>query len=201
MQEQLVITSDQMTVWTWLVRKGVGRAIAGLSTMVGEDIQVDSLELKEYALRDIPEMMGGAGNTVVGIYLAIGGDSTGHFVVIYAPSVAFQLVDIQMQQPLGTTVSLDSMRYSALSEIGNIMGSFFLNALSNATGLVLTPSPPAVMVDMVGAVLDVALTNLCYEGDSALVARSNFGTEGRKINGTFIIMPSHEFMKTMVTKL
>ena len=45
------------------------------------------------------------------------------------------------------------------------------------------PHPDDTLDTMVGAVLDVALTNLYYEGDSALVARSKFGTDSQQING------------------
>ena len=82
--------------------------------------------------------------------------------------------------------------------MGNIMGSFFLNSLADATGLNLNPSPPAVMMDMVGAVLDVALGDIMQETDEALIVEATFGTSDRQINGTFLVMPSVSMQKALL---
>lgn len=43
------------------------------------------------------------------------------------------------------TKEIANLEASALGEMGNIMGSFYLNAPSDASGLGLMPSPPAVI--------------------------------------------------------
>lgn len=52
------------------------------------------------------------------------------------------------------------------------MGSFYLNALGDASGLVPMPSPPAVIMDMAGSILDVALAYILEESDDALVVEA-----------------------------
>ena len=86
----------------------------------------------------------------------------------------------------------------ALGEVGNIMGSFFLNALSDATNSSFLPSPPAVMMDMAGAILDVALADIIQESDYALVVETSFRTEDRKIEGTLLIMPSPDLLRVLL---
>ena len=90
------------------------------------------------------------------------------------------------------------MEESALGEVGNIMGSFFLNALSDATNSSFLPSPPAVMMDMAGAILDVALADIIQESDHALVVETSFCTEDRQIEGTLLIMPSPDLLRVLL---
>ena len=52
---------------------------------------------------------------------------------------------------------------------------------ADSTGLILLPSPPAVIMDMAGAILDVALSDIIIESDYALVVETSFGTEDRQI--------------------
>ena len=121
--------------------------------------------------------------------------------LLYSPPTALALVDLLLGQPPGTTTDLDEMEESAMGEVGNIMGSFFLNALSDATGLTLQPSPPAVMTDMAGAILDVAMADILQESDDALVVETSFSTEDRQIEGTLLMMPSPDLLRVLKERI
>ena len=121
--------------------------------------------------------------------------------MVFRPQTALGLADLLMGEEVGTTQSLDEMEESALAELGNITGSFFLNALADSTGLVLLPSPPAVIMDMAGAILDVALADIVLESDYALVVETSFGTEDHQISGSFLVMPSPDLMRALIENL
>ncbi len=198
MPQQTIFTKEEMSVWTWLVSKGIANALAGLSQMVGHEINVTSLDLQQLPVKDAANLMGGAETIVVGIYLAIHGDATGHLMLIHDPKIAFELIDIQMGLPSGSTQRLEEMERSVLGEMGNITGSYFLNALADATGLTLMPSPPTVIVDMVGAIMDIPMTSIMEKQDDTLVVKTTFSTDSRQINGTFMILPTTDFMQVIL---
>ncbi len=198
MQQQAILSKDELAIWTWLVSKGIANALSGLSQMVGKDLSVSALDLKQCPAKDAAALLGGPENLVVGIYLTIHGDATGHLMLIHDPKIAFELIDLQMGLPPGSTQRLDEMERSILGEMGNIIGSFFLNALADATNLTLMPSPPAVLVDMAGAILGIALTEIMQEQDDILAVKATFGTDNRQMDGTFLIMPTKDFMKVIL---
>ncbi len=107
------------------------------------------------------------------------------------------LVDLLMGEEPGTTTGITEMEASALGEMGNIMGSFYLNALGDASGLVLLPSPPAVIMDMAGSILDVALADILQESDDALVVEAIFSTTDQQITGNFLVLPSPSFLRKL----
>ena len=198
MQQQLMFTKDETAIWTWMVSKGITNSLSGLSEMLGQELNVTSLDLKRYPAKDAAMLLGGPENLVVGIYLTIDGDATGHLMLIHDPKIAFQLIDLQLGLPPGSTQGLGEMERSVLGEMGNITGSFFLNALADASGLNLTISPPVIMIDMVGAILDIALTKIMQEQDDVLVIRATFATDSQQINGTFMVLPTSDFMKVIL---
>jgi len=168
---------------------GVNNAVIGLSQMAGQEIKIVELGLKKVLVKDIPVMFGGPEALIIAVYLEISGQSNGHMVVVYRPQVAFDLVDMLLGQPQGTTKELTDMERSTLGEMGNIMGSFFLNYISDSTGNRFQPSPPAVMMDMAGAILDAALANVLAFSETTYIVETVFGTNDRQVSGTFLVIP------------
>ncbi len=198
MVEQKLNMSDvEQIAWAGLVSTGIGNAISGLSQMVGQEIKATALKPTVVEIKDVPNIFGGPEVMTVGIYLRVTGAATGHMLLVYQPQAAFELLDMLLGVVLGTTQDLGEMEESALGEMGNIMGSFFLNSLSDATGLSFYPSPPAVMMDMAGAVLDVALSEIMLEADEACLVEATFGTQDKQVNGTFLVLPSPGLLKAL----
>ena len=195
---EVTLTEDDMAVWTWLVSKGIANALSGLSQMVGREITVTSLDLRQVPAKDVTGLLGAPEAIGVGIYLTIHGDATGHLLLMHDPKIAFQLIDLQLGLAPGSTQKLEEIERSVLGEMGNITGSFFLNALADSTNLTLMPSPPAVIVDMVGAIMNVPLTFIMEKQDSALVVKTTFSTDSRQMDGTFMVLPTMDFMQTIL---
>jgi len=172
-----------------MVNKGVVKAISGLSDMVGTPIDVIDFNLKKMEIKKIPELFGGPDALMVGVYLQSTGNSDGHMIVGYEPDIACKLVGLVLGQTPESVLQLTEMEQSVLGEIGNVMGSFFLNVLSDTTGVRFLPSPPAVMTDMAGAILDIPLSDTLQQGDDTYLISASFATPDGVIDGKFIVMP------------
>jgi chemotaxis protein CheC len=110
-------------------------------------------------------------------------------IVGYEPDIARKLIGLVLGQAPQNVLELTEMEQSVLGEIGNIMGSFFLNVLSDTTGERFLPSPPVVMADMAGAILDIPLADRLSQGDSTYLILTAFATPDGVIDGRFIVMP------------
>ena len=184
--------------WANLVSRGTDNAMSGLSEMVGTNISVSAFGLRRIPVTEIATIVGGAETMSVGIYLTVSGSADGHLILIYDRKIAAAFVDLLMFQPVGTTTELGDMERSALGEMGNIIGTFFPNALADSTGLDLKPSPPSVMIDMAGALLDVITADILLTADDTYLVETTFAVEGQEISGVFFVIPSEDLLSALI---
>lgn len=184
-----------------VIEQAVANAAAGLSEMVGRSIDMRALEVSIMNVDQVPRLLSGPEDIAVGIYLAVGGDVNGHILLLLSPPDAKHLVDMLMDVPDGTTVFLGAMERSALGEVGNLTGSFFLNALAEITSLGAQPSPPAVMVDMGTAILDIPLVALAESSDDVLLISTAFAENERHVDAAFLVMPDVRSLRAILDSL
>lgn len=185
--------SDRMKAFLEVLsQEGLENAAQGLSTFVGKKLTLASPKVELVPLVEIPNVMGGPETIVVGIYLAIEGDLTGHIMFLLPRENALELVDLLMEQPVGTTQKLDPLARSALAEVGNLAGSLFLNSVSSLTGIGARPSPPAVMEDMLGAILDVVAVAVGGVSEYVLMIETVFQKSDREVEALLWVIPDLE---------
>jgi chemotaxis protein CheC len=179
---------------------GVNNAADGFSGMVGRKIHVHNPNAKLVPVLTIPEIAGRQDDDAVGIYLRFKGDVDGQIMLIVPFAKAMELVDLMMQAPAGTTQQLGSLERSALGELGNLCGSFFLNSVARSTKAKFHPTPPAVMVDMVGAILDIVVATSGGISEQALLMQANFTDGERCVEADFWVIPDMTSLNEMLKK-
>lgn len=170
---------------------GAGNATTAMSKMIGARINmnVPKVELLEAS------KLGGAicdeEETIVGIFLEVGGDISGSMMFLMKMDSAHQVVNKMMMRDPGYNADFDEMDLSVLREIGNIMAASYLNALSSLTNMRIMPSVPHISVDMAASILSVPAILFGQFGDNALFIETEFGDEDM-MQGYFILMPEQE---------
>lgn len=195
------LTKRDLEVLEMIARSGTENSARGLTEMIGREVTISPPKLKMVPLKGIPNILGGPEAVVVGLYFSIEGAMTGHMMFALPIDRALTLVDMLMDEPAGTTENLGAMEISALGEAGNIMSSFFLTSMSNLTESVIMPSPPAVLVDMAGAILGSVLLELAMEKDEILVIETSFLESGHDVRGFFLFLASEEALQSVIGKV
>ncbi len=185
--------SFNLANWTKLAKIGSTTAVSGLSQMVNRDFSVTALNIEEVSMRNATNLIGKADDKVIGVYLLFSGNTSGQILLAFTPQTAFDLVDMAMGVEPGSTNSLGEMERSVLGEMGNIVGTFFLNGVADCVGLRLMPSPPAVVEDMAGAVIGSVLAEAFDENESIFVIKLLFSSVSKEIEGRFLVLPSFSF--------
>ena len=161
-----------------------------LSLFMERDVRLRGTGVERVRLEQLPSMLDGEDRLVTAIYLAFGGDIEGHVVLAFSPEMAAQFAAALLMEPVAEDNSLGPMEHSALGEIGNITTASFLNAVANACTLSVLPSPPFVVQDMVGALLDNVILELSMESSYALLLHTIFEVEGDRLQGDLVLLPS-----------
>ncbi|MFZ5813762.1 MAG: hypothetical protein ACOY93_00485 [Bacillota bacterium] len=181
-----------------IVMRALEDSSRSLSSMTTDRIRLQEARLSFLPLNVVPGIAGGPAAVVSAVYLGIEGDLSGHLMLLFNKQSACALVDLLMEQPIGTTLEMDDLGISALAECGNVCGSAFMNAISDRTGLKVVPTTPAVVVDMAGAILESVVTELYLNGDEVLVIETDFNGE---VPGHFLLMPDTDSMARLVAAL
>jgi chemotaxis protein CheC len=180
---------------------GIRNAAKGFSGMLGLELSVNDPEIKIIPLLEIAKVVGGPEDEVVGIYLRGDGEVTTQFMMVIPQQRAFELVDLLMDQPAGTTKSFTSLERSALAEVGNLTATFFMNSIANETGVGMRPTPPAVMVDMVGAILDIIIATTGGISEYVLMLNSKFTLANREVEADLWVIPDEDTLRLLASRI
>jgi chemotaxis protein CheC len=172
-----------------MANQGICNAARGISYMVGEDLAVTAPFVRQVPLAEITNLLGGPETEAVGIYLRAYGQMSGQLMLVVPYLKGLELADLIMGVPKGTTCHLGTLERSALAELGNLTGTYFLNALADLTGADTRPSPPAVIVDMVGAILDILLTSSEGLSETVPMIQANFLRSEQEVQASFWVIP------------
>ena len=178
---------------------GAGNAMTALAQLLNckVDMQVPQVRLLEF--KDVGSLIGGEEQIMAGIYLAVSGDITGSIMFLLdqesAKHLACKLMGMEM-----TEGEFGEMELSALMEIGNIITGAYLNSLAAITNLKIVPSPPAICIDMAGAILSVPAIEFGTIGDRILLIQSQFMDE-IELDGYFIMVPDIESYGKILSSL
>lgn len=183
---------------------GAGSAATALSTMMGRPIGLTVPSALILPLGDVAQHVGGEEAIVAAMYLRVTGDASGHILFIMPPGVAHAVTAVLTAgMPAGRSEAngFTEMELSALREVGNILTSSYLTALGELTGLVLEPSPPALGVDMAGALLGAVLAEVAMSDDVTLVIETAFERLDAPASGLFLFIPTSDALERVLTTL
>jgi chemotaxis protein CheC len=181
-----------------IANEGIDHAAVGFSGMVGRKIRFSEPVARLVPILTIPQIVGKPENNAVGIYLRFNGDLAGQIMMIIPHQKALELADLLMEAPQGTTQRLDTLERSALGELGNLCGSFFLNSIAKMVNADFRPTVPAVMVDMVGAILDVVVVTAGRLSEHALLMQANFMDGARSVEADFWVIPDMKSLEALI---
>ena len=174
-----------------VLHAAMARAARGLTDMVGHTITHDAPQVKNIPVSEMIVRASDLATETVGVYLQIEGGLSGQAMLILPLTFALNLVDLATNAPQGTTTALGRIECSALAEVGNLTLAYFLNAVAETTGRpeILQPSPPAVMVDMLGDILDLVVRPAAALSESPLIVETTFKDVAKSVQFRFWLLP------------
>jgi chemotaxis protein CheC len=140
----------------------------------------------------VAELLGQPDDVIAGVLMHMMGDLTGRTLLLFPEPAARSLCDILLHRAPGATTEFGEMEQSGIKEVGNILSSAYLNALSDFMGMMLVPSVPSLVVDQSAAVLTSTYLNFGTERDYVFCVETEFQFEGGpsdQLMGHFLLLP------------
>ncbi len=185
------LTEEHLDALREVSNVGMGHAATALSQLVGETVYLHVPQVTLTDIANVPDLLGGPEQVVVGITLQIRGDAQGNMMLVFPLESAERLV-AQLLAREHMDDAFDEIGISTIKEVGNILASSYLGAMGSLLNLTLIPSIPLLANDMAGAVIDFLLIELSEEGNQALMIETEFhgsNQDDKLIRGHFFLLP------------
>lgn len=180
---------------------GAGNAATALSRLLDKPIDMAVPKVQMLPFEAVADKVGGAESVVLAVFLRVEGDAPGNLFFILSPEGAKKLLHRLAGIHIESEEEFSEMEWSALSEIGNILAGSYLSSLADFTSLVMTPTVPALAMDMAGAILGYGLLQFGEMGDSALLIDTTFIEGQQEVEGQFFLIPDPESFDKIFTAL
>ena len=180
---------------------GTGNAATALSALIGEEVRIELPEVRIMEYNEAIEWIGGPEEITAGVLVKMSGQIDGIMLSVQQ----LEFVNLILKSMLGKTVEdylgLHEMECSALIEVGNIMISTFINALSGLAEIGITLTVPAFAVDMQGAILSVPMAAFGGQSDYIMTIGGNFVCDGKQVPCRLLLSPDIRSLNFLLRKL
>ena len=180
---------------------GTGNAATALSQMIGKEVRITLPEVRIKGYNEAIEWIGGPEQVTAGVLVGMSGQMSG--VMLSVQKLGF--INLVLEQMLGHPIEdyhqLDELGKSTLVEVGNIMISTFINALSGLSNISVNLTVPAFAVDMQGAILSVPMAAYGGMSDYLMTIGGNFVCEEEQVPCRLLLSPDLGSLNFLLKKL
>jgi chemotaxis protein CheC len=178
-----------------LANIGSGNAGTALGSMLGKSVDISVPTAAALPLAEAVAIAGEPDELRHGVVVPVVGDFEAIVVLLFPDEDAHRLCGIYGIEP--STPDGKSM----LGEVGNILGTNYINVLAQMAQMELDPAPPQVVEDMLGSILSSVLIGRGEDIDEALILDSNLMVEDEQCTLSFLLLPSHGGIKELLGRL
>jgi chemotaxis protein CheC len=178
-----------------LANIGSGNAGTALGSMLGKSVDISVPTAAALPLAEAVAIAGEPDELRHGVVVPIVGDFRAIVLLLFPDDDARKLCGIYGIEP--STADGKSM----LGEVGNILGTNYINVLAQMAGMELEPAPPQVVEDMLGSILSSVLIGRGEDIEEALILDSNLVVEEEECSLSFLLLPNHGGIKELLGRL
>jgi chemotaxis protein CheC len=178
-----------------LANIGSGKASIALSSMLGRSVDISVPAARVLPMAEAVGTVGDPEAEATAVVLGVIGDMGASVLLLFTPQ------DVELMCGMLGVEPQSDMAESALQEIGNIVGTSYINALAEMTGMALEPTPPATATDMLGAMVQSVLAERAGASDVALLLDSELRVEGEDCSVSFLLVPEQGGVEQLLARL
>lgn len=180
---------------------GTGNAATALSSLLNCEVRIDLPAVNIMGYNEAIDWIGGPEQITAGVLTRLSGEING--IILSVQHLEF--VNLVLEHLVGRTISeyseLTDLDRSVLVEVGNIMMSTFVNAMSQLANITIHLSVPCFAVDMQGAILSVPMVEFGGQSDSIMTIGADFICNKRVVPCRLLLSPDVRSLNFMLKKL
>lgn len=180
---------------------GTGNAATALSQVLRKKTKMTLPAVYIVGYNEAIEMVGSPEEIVAAVLVKMSGEINGLMLFILKMDFINAVLSSVMSQKIDDYMGLTEIEKSALEEIGNIIISSYVNALSGLTGVTIQLSIPSIAINMLGGILSVPMVEFGYETDKLMMINGKFIVDDTVLDSNLLMMPDIQSLNYLMHKL
>lgn len=180
---------------------GGGNAATALSSLLSAKVNmlVPRVEILEF--NEAMAKLGDPEEIVAAVMVQLSGELQGIMLFTAPGEFTDEVVFRMFGKTKVSLLELDEIDISALTEIGNIVISSYINALSALTGVEVELSVPQLAVNMLGGIMSLPMAMMGQHSDGIMMVTGEFDIEGKALRSGMLLLPDVESLNILMKKL
>ena len=183
---------------------GAGNAATALATILDEKVEISLPVVKITDFDTAVRALGGAESMTVGVLVSFFGEANGMIMFLLKMEDAKKVMSILLrdyEEEDEDAEEISEMKLSAIREIGNILGSSYINSIATLTGLKINLTVPYIAIDMAGALMSVPIIEFGAVGDKIMFIEEVFSGSENNLRSNVIMFAQIDTLKLIMERL
>ena len=180
---------------------GTGSAATALSQLLDREVRITLPEVRIMEYNEAIDWIGGPEEVTAGVLVGMGGQMSGVMLSVQKLEFINLVLESMLNRHVDDYAQLDDLCQSTLIEIGNILISTFINALSGLSGISVSLTVPAFAVDMQGAILTVPMAMYGGTSNYLMTIGGNLVCDNQQVPCRLLLSPDVRSLNFLLAKL
>ena len=180
---------------------GGGNAATALSSMLNAKVNMSMPAVKVLGFNPALNLLGDPEDLVAAIFVEMSGELEGVMLFILTKDFADEIVQRMLGKGGVDMLELDEIDSSVLTEIGNIVISSYITAMSSLANVEVELSVPQFTANMLGGILSVPIAVMGQHSDRIMMITGEFKIDGKALNSNMLLLPDVKSLNVLMKKL
>lgn len=180
---------------------GDGNAATALSSMLNVAVQMTLPDVQILEFNEALNRLGKPEDLVAAVLVEMSGEINGVMLFILTEEFSSKVLGIMIGKESVDFLKLDDIDSSALTEVGNILISSYLNSLASLAGVEIRLSVPQIAVSMLGGILSTPMANVGLYSEKLLMINAELEIDKNKMRSNMLLLPDIESLNVLMKKL
>ena len=180
---------------------GGGNAATALSSMLNAKVNMSMPAVKVLGFNPALNLLGDPEELVAAIFVEMSGELEGVMLFILTKEFADEIVQRMLGKGGVDMLELDEIDSSVMTEIGNIVISSYITAMSSLANVEVELSVPQFTANMLGGILSVPIAVMGQHSDRIMMITGEFKIDGKALNSNMLLLPDVKSLNVLMKKL
>ena len=180
---------------------GGGNAATALSSMLNTKVNMEIPKVEILEFNAALDSVGDPEDLVAAILVEMSGEIEGIMLFISKKEFADEILHRMVNKKGADFLALDEIDSSVLTEIGNIVISSYVTALSSLTNVDVELSVPQLAVNMLGGIMSMPIAMMGQHSDKIMMITGKFKIDGKALDSRMLLLPDVQSLNVLMRKL